>query len=468
VPRPSALLWLRRDLRLDDHPALQRLIADGYNPIPVYLHAPQEQQPWVPGEANQWWLHHSLSQARKGFRRLNSDLIIRRGDSLDLLLELIAQSDAKAVYWQRLYEPAIVERDTHIKQRLKERGIAAHSCSGHLLAEPDHLLNKTGGPYRVFTPYWRVLSAQLAQLGEPLAAPTQLPAVPKLDSLNVDQLGLLPQINWDAEFYTHWQPGEAGAHEALHRFADEALSDYDGDRDRPDRRGTSALSAHLHFGEISVRRIVHDLAAQDSAGPYLRELGWRDYSHYLLRHFPQTTNQPLNQRFESFDWSEPDPQLLSAWQRGRTGIPLVDAGMRQLWQTGWMHNRVRMLVASFLCKNLRYHWLHGARWFWDTLVDADLANNSQGWQWTAGTGVDAAPYFRIFNPVTQGQRFDPNGNYVRRWVPELAGLSGRAIHQPWTVGGVAGYPRPLVDLKTSRQAALDAFKALKDNAQARP
>ncbi len=456
-----AILWLRRDLRLDDHRALAQLLSDGYEPLPVYIHEPEEEQPWAPGAASLCWLHHSLSRLGDDLRALGSDLLLQRGPSLDTLLHLAEQSGAKAVYWHRLYAPAIVERDSRIKAELRKAGLRAESCSGHVLAEPDHLLNNSGGPYRVFTPYWRTLAGRLDDLGEPLPAPKSLPAIPKLAGLALEELGLLPKISWDSGFYDHWQPGETGAHAALQRFAECALKDYADDRDRPDRQGTSALSPHLHFGEISVRRIVAELGANPGAEPYLRELGWRDYSYYLLRHFPETTDQPLNQRFADFDWVEPDFNKLDAWQRGQTGIPIVDAGMRQLWHSGWMHNRVRMIVASLLTKNLRYHWLHGARWFWDTLLDADLASNSQGWQWTAGTGVDAAPYFRIFNPVTQGERFDPDGTYVRRWVPELAKVSNRYVHQPWSDGGVSGYPQPIVDLKRSRAEALDAFKALK-------
>ena len=461
-----AILWLRRDLRLDDHQALTRLLKDGYQPIPVYLHEPAEEAPWAPGAASLWWLHHSLSRIRDGLRELGSDLIIRRGPTLDALRELIDQSGAEAVYWHRLYAPSLIERDSAIKAELRAAGIAAHSCSGHLIAEPDRVVNQSGGPYRVFTPYWRNLHTRLESLGAAEPAPSELPPLPPLDSLSVEQLGLLPKIPWDQGFYEHWVPGEAGAQDALARFAESALEDYGEARDRPDKSGTSTLSPHLHFGEISVRRVIASLAGSARSEPFLRELGWRDYSYYLLRHFPQTTDQPLNQRFEHFAWAEPDQHKLAAWQRGNTGVPIVDAGMRQLWASGWMHNRVRMIVASLLTKNLRYHWLHGARWFWDTLVDADLASNSQGWQWTAGTGVDAAPYFRIFNPVSQGERFDPQGDYVRRWVPELGKLPNAVIHQPWKQGRVAGYPSPIVDLQRSRAEALDAFKALKEVNQA--
>jgi deoxyribodipyrimidine photo-lyase len=289
---------------------------------------------------------------------------------------------------------------------------------------------------------------------------------PGLDGLPLEALGLQPRIPWDRDFYGVATPGEAGAQAALAAFLRTALRDYANARDLPAQRGTSALSAHLHFGEVSARQVADAVLAIDPrpegiGAAYLRELGWRDFSWQLLHHFPHTPEQPLNPAYANFPWAEVDAGKLAAWQQGRTGIPIIDAGMRQLWQSGWMHNRVRMIVASFLTKNLRYPWQLGARWFWDTLVDADLGNNTQGWQWSAGCGADAAPYFRIFNPVAQGERFDPAGDYVRRWVPELRALGPKRIHQPWTMGGVRAYPPPIVDLKQSREAALAAFQQLK-------
>jgi deoxyribodipyrimidine photo-lyase len=283
---------------------------------------------------------------------------------------------------------------------------------------------------------------------------------------------LLPRIGWDAEFKLHWQPGEGGAQNLLRRFRDSAVGEYANERNRPDRHGTSRLSPHLHFGEIGPRQIFWSLseAARDAganpggAEPYIRELGWRDFSHHLLYHFPKTVQENLNPQFNAFPWAADDGHALGRWQRGMTGVPIVDAGMRQLWKSGWMHNRVRMIVASFLTKNLRQHWLHGARWFWDTLIDADLANNTQGWQWSAGCGADAAPYFRIFNPVSQGERFDPDGAYVRRWIPELKGIPAPLVHQPWSDREVlsrSGYPPPLVDLRVSRETALSAYRQMR-------
>jgi deoxyribodipyrimidine photo-lyase len=461
----TALVWFRRDLRVADNPALCAAVAAGHTPIPVYIHAPHEEQPWEPGAASLWWLHHSLLALDGDLKALGSSLVLRGGDTAVELDRLIAETGACAVYWSRLYDPALVRRDASIKEGLRGRGIEAHSHAAHLIAEPWEIKNGSGQPYRVFSPFWRKLRASLP-LPEPLPAPSTL-APHEVTGIELDTLELLPRIEWDQGFYGVWSPGSEAALGQLNEFVIGALENYSAGRDRPDRPGTSRLSPHLHFGEISPRQVADRLlrksspAQRELAEPYLRELGWRDFGHHLLYHFPHTTEQALQTGFAAFDWAEVDPAQMSAWQRGRTGIPIIDAGMRQLWSTGWMHNRVRMIAASFLTKNLRYHWLHGARWFWDTLVDADLAANTQGWQWTAGSGADAAPYFRIFNPITQGERFDPLGTYVRRYVPELAHLPAEHIHQPWTVGGVRGYPEPIVDLKRSREAALAAYSTLR-------
>jgi len=324
----------------------------------------------------------------------------------------------------------------------------------------------------VFTPFWKKLSAELGSMSAS-GAPERLPAVPdSVDGLDVfdgDPLGLLPMPRWDRGFWERFEPGEAGAAKQLKGFLDSAVSGYADDRDFPSEPGTSRLSPHLHFGEITPRLALKAIRAAGldgnaGADAFVRELGWREFSHHLLYHFPHSAETNFNPRMEAFEWAAADQDRLHAWQRGRTGIPIVDAGMRELWATGWMHNRVRMIVASLLTKNLRCHWRHGADWFWDTLVDADLANNTQGWQWTAGTGADAAPYYRIFNPVTQAERFDPKGDYIRRWVPELGGLQGKALHAPWTMPDerrrrAPGYPAtPMVDLKQSREAALAAYQ----------
>ncbi len=473
-----AIVWFRRDLRLSDHAALQAALRDGYAPVPVYIHAPDESGEWAPGAASRVWLRRSLAALDADLRARGSGLLLRAGDSLDVLRALVRDTGAEAVFWHRQYEPAHKARDTRVKAALREDGLRAESFNGALLCEPWTVATGSGTPYRVFTPFWKAAQRQLDSQPALCDAPAGLPAPPaSLQGLALEALGLDPPARegpWDADFWMHWTPGEAGAHEALSVFLDGALRGYAEQRDLPDRAGTSRLSPHLHFGEIAPWRIVHALRAQALPAAfgrdlerYLAELGWREFSHHLLHHWPETPTRNFNPRFDTFPWAESDPALLLAWQRGRTGIPLVDAGMRELWATGWMHNRIRMLVASVLTKHLRQHWLHGARWFWDTLVDADLANNTQGWQWTAGSGADAAPYYRIFSPSAQVERFDPKGRYIRRWVPELARLPDAALAEPWAHPELLrrlapDYPRrPVVDLRAGREAALAAYAAIR-------
>ena len=470
----NALVWFRRDLRLADNPALQAAIDAGYTPIPVYVFAPDEDAPWAPGAATQAWLHHSLLALAADLETRGSRLIIRRGSSQAELEALVTATEAEAIFWNRLYDPANIARDVALKAHFKQRGLHVQSENAALLVEPWTIRTGAETPYKVFTPFWKnaVQHMDLSNLSD---APTSLPMPPAaVTSLAIEALELLPRLGWDASFWTHWIPGEAGASELLDVFIDGAANGYKEQRNFPDRTGSSKLSPHLHFGEISPARIVQRIRAQSwpakvepDINHYISELGWREFSHHLLFHFPHTAEHNLNEKFDHFRWQEADPDLLSAWQHGRTGIPIVDAGMRELWATGWMHNRVRMIVASVLTKNLRYHWSHGARWFWDTLVDADLANNTQGWQWTAGTGADASPYFRIFNPVTQSLKFDAEGTYIRRWVPELAKLPVPALFAPWEDPALAAklapdYPAsPIVDLRDSREAALVALSETK-------
>ncbi len=478
----TAIVWFRRDLRLADNPALNAAVRAGFRIVPLYIHAPHEEAPWQPGAAAQWWLHHALAALDGDLRACGSGLVLRSGDSLAQLEQLVEAVAADAVYWNRLYEPALVERDQRIKRALRQRGLHVESHNGALLIEPWQVQTGQGDPYKVFTPFWKNASARLGDAA-PLPAPGHLPNLP--DAAAGDSLTdwrLLPRITWDGGLRASWQPGEAGAQARLRRFLDEAIGGYRERRDFPGEIGTSKLSPHLHFGEISPRQIRAAIEGadpgratwRDNAAFYLRELGWREFSHHLLYHFPGTAQAPLNPRFLDFPWRE-DTRDLRAWQQGQTGIPIVDAGMRELWHSGWMHNRVRMVVASFLTKNLRLHWLHGARWFWDTLVDADLANNTQGWQWSAGSGADAAPYFRIFNPVSQGERFDPDGDYVATWIPELAALPAKWRQQPWIAPvatlDAAGlvkdspYRRPMVDLKRSREQALAAYATIRASGQ---
>lgn len=476
----TAILWFRQDLRLADNPALRAACRDADRLIPVYI-LETDADPWALGAASRWWLHHSLSGLDAALRERGSRLHLMQGEAAACLQQLVEASGATAVYWNRRFEPAAIRRDRDIKTDLKQRGISCHSFNAALLIEPWDHLNQQGRPYRVFTPFWRSLQPRLESLA-PQRTPSQLPGLPRRRgrSLQFEALGLLPQHDWDTGLHDTWQPGEAGAQNRLRTLLERRLADYPDARDRPDDEGTSRLSPHLHFGELGPRqvlaRVLQHTHTQRSAGlvgageQYLRQLAWREFAHHLLYHFPETPERPLDSRFEAFPWRD-DSDSLRAWQRGRTGIPLVDAGMRELWHTGWMHNRVRMVVASFLTKNLGIHWREGARWFWDTLVDADLANNTLGWQWTAGCGADAAPFFRIFNPVTQAQKFDPDGSYLRRWLPELAALPDKWLPRPWAAPAAvlaeAGvqlgetYPRPLVDLKASRQRALAGWDAIR-------
>jgi deoxyribodipyrimidine photo-lyase len=384
------------------------------------------------------------------------------------------------VHWNRLYDPAVVARDVALETELNAAGLDCRSCNGALLHEPWEIRTAQDGPYRVFTPYWRACLARLAGTPAPSSVPRRMRAARHTPaSVPLEALELLPRIRWGRAFESQWTPGETGAHARLDAFCRDALADYDEGRERPDRAASSRLSPHLHFGELSPRQclvavrnaLLERPAAAPSADAFVRELGWREFAHHLLHHFPGTTNAPLDERFERFRWDR-DDRVLEAWQRGRTGYPLVDAGMRELWSTGWMHNRARMVVASLLTKNLRHPWLAGARWFWDTLVDADLANNTLGWQWTAGCGADAAPFFRIFNPVLQAERHDPKRTYLRRWLPELARLPDAWIHRPWQAPpamlDAAGvrlgetYPSPVVDLAASRAAALAAYAEVRE------
>ncbi len=452
---------------------MEAALNEGGQVLCVYVHAPDDEAPWQPGGASNWWLHHSLAALDARLRERGAYLLVRRGAAREVIPGLIDEVGADSIYWNRLYDPRLIERDKDVKQALDERGIRVHSFNANLLIEPWQVKTSQGDPYKVFTPYWRNVRAQLRPQ-PPIPAPKHVPTPKQPDGLEIGQLGLLATNGRDSEFPKHWTPGEDGARALANRLCEQVVTQYAACRDRPDKDGTSKLSAHLHFGEIGPRQLfwqLHEQAATQklqhlsaAMEPYLRELGWREFSHHLLYHFPHIPEKNLNEKFDAFPWAPEDAESLARWQHGRTGIPIIDAGMRQLRASGWMHNRVRMIVASFLTKNLRQHWLHGARWFWHTLVDADLANNTQGWQWTAGCGADAAPYFRIFNPVTQGRRFDPHGQYVRRWVVELRDIPSDSIHEPWENQELlarTGYPEPLVDLRQSRAAALQAYQRMR-------
>jgi len=471
----STLLWFRNDLRLADQAAVCAAVDRGEPVIPVFIESFEEEQSWQPGGASRWWLHHSLAALADQLAHRNSRLIIRRGPALETLLELVQETKATAVYWGRRYEPVVIERDTRVKAELRKAGLVAETFNTSLLHEPWTVATKENKPYQVFTPYSKACLSR-GTPAEPLANPKKLSTPSHWpSSLKLEELELLPKLPWAVGFTEVWKPGEAGAIERLTKFANRGVAEYLDTRDRPDVEGVSQLSPHLHFGEVSPRQVWHACQtgkAAKSADPaaidgYLRQLLWREFAHHLMFYFPHTPEQPLRAKYAKFPWQQ-DSRALRTWQRGRTGYPIVDAGMRQLWHTGWMHNRVRMIVASFLVKDLLTTWREGAAWFWDTLVDANLANNTLGWQWTAGCGADAAPYFRIFNPVSQGEKFDPDGAYVRRWCPELAKLSNEWIHRPWeastellTTAGVKfgrDYPAPMVDHAEAREQALAALK----------
>jgi deoxyribodipyrimidine photo-lyase len=409
----ATLVWFRQDLRLTDNPALAAALERGGPVIPVYIWAPEEEGDWPPGAASKWWLSRSLAALAAGLEKRGSHLLIRTGPTAEALARLVSETGAAAVLWNRRYEPAAVARDTRVKADLRAQGVAAESFNGSLLFEPWTVSNQAGKPFRIFTPFWK---ACMNRALPPLAkdAPQHLPAPEHWPaSLPLDGLRLEPAIDWASGFREVWQPGEAGAADRLERFVAEAAAHYETDRNRPGLTGTSRLSPHLHFGEISPGQVWRAAAGSQ---PFLRQLVWREFAYHLLFHFPESPRTPLRPEHEGW---KPDPEKLRAWTRARTGYPLVDAGMRELWRTGWMHNRVRMVAASVLVKNMGLGWREGAAWFWDTLVDADLANNTLGWQWVAGCGADAVPYFRVFNPTLQAAKFDPNGDYLRRWAAPL-------------------------------------------------
>jgi len=468
------IAWFRQDLRVADNPALTAAAESGRPVLPIYILDDEHAGDWRMGAASRWWLHQSLAALNDA---LGDRLCCFAGSAADILPKLASDIGAAGVTWNRCYEPWRIARDRDIKRALREQDIEVESFNGSLLFEPHSVMKKDGTPYKVFTPFYRKGCLQTAPPPEP---PVSAPALPAFDEsrpgIELDELGLMPDIPWYKEMADTWQPGEDGAHARLQSFLEHGIRQYKEGRNRPDQEHVSRLSPHLHFGEISPRQVWH--AAQGfqaregfetDVDHFLSELGWREFSHHLLYHWPALPRENLQGKFNRFPWRD-DPAALSSWQRGQTGYPIVDAGMRELWRTGYMHNRVRMIVGSFLVKNLMLHWHHGEDWFWDTLVDADLANNSASWQWIAGCGADAAPYFRIFNPVTQGQKFDPNGDYVRMYVPEIAGLPTKYLHNPWEAPSAvldsAGielgvdYPQPIVDLKATRARALDAFSSL--------
>ncbi len=465
----TALVWFRQDLRLADNPAFYAACTNHTSVIPLYILDGNSSL----GEAQSWWLHHSLKSLKKSLSETAGlNLALRKGNPQEIIPDLIRKHAIDTVYWNRCYEPVSIDRDKQLKSRLQSEGVDVHTFNASLFNEPWTVKNGNGEFYKVFTPYWKACRQRMSV--QPVRKITQRPECIDVVSEELDAWQLLPEKNWASAFSQFWTPGEEGAQHRLQVFIHDHLQGYKINRDYPAKPATSHLSPHLHYGEISPWAILRAIeyarneAGYDLAGAehFLSELGWREFSCYLLYHFPSLPTQNFKPEFDAFPWQN-DQQLLTCWQQGKTGFPLVDAGMRELWATGYMHNRVRMICASFLTKNLLIDWRLGADWFLNTLVDADLANNSAGWQWVAGCGADAAPYFRIFNPVLQSQKFDPEGTYIRRWVPELASLNNKRIHAPWdgvkSAGGYTdiNYPLPVINHQETRARALVFYQQLK-------
>jgi len=464
--------WFRQDLRLNDNPALFDAASCGQI-LPVYILDDVNSGEYFMGSASRWWLHHSLVSLNAS---LQGNLRVYRGNPANILLEIAKNNSVSFIYWNRCYEPWQIKRDKDIKKLLEEHNILVKSYNASLLWEPWEVLKQDGNPYKVFTPYYRKGCLGAKPPRDPIPNPTTLFLDNGNNLTDINDLKLLPKISWHDKLTKSWNIGEESAHQRLDAFLNEGLNGYKESRNFPHKLNVSKLSPYLHFGEISPNYVWYKLQLSNGLGysndtdHFCSELGWREFSYYLLYYFPNLPKQNLNSKFDAFPWSQ-DLNLLNCWQRGQTGIPIVDAGMRELWQTGYIHNRVRMIVGSFLVKNLLLHWNHGERWFWDCLVDADLANNSASWQWIAGCGADAAPYFRIFNPVTQGQKFDSIGEYTRKFVPELKKIPDEYLFNPWEAAENIlhnaairlgkDYPYPIVDLKQSRNSALEAFASLK-------
>lgn len=460
------VVWLRDDLRVSDNPALREATDSGLPVLPVYVLDDSGSASRPLGAASRWWLHHSLAALDASLQKRGSRLVLRAGDAAEAIGAVLRESGATRLTMNRRYARGERAQDDRVRDAAERAGVRVSDHAASLLHEPGEVLTGDGARFAVFTPFYRAMTSA----GVPrdlLSAPSRIEGWQgDVGSEDLDRLRLLPSApDWSAGLADAWVPGEKGAHRRLDDFIRNRLDRYAAHRDEPAAEASSRLSPHLKFGELSPYQVWHAVQAAEVApsirDKFLTELGWREFDYDLLEARPDLDSVNVHREFDAFPWADPDPAALLAWQQGRTGIPLVDAGMRQLWTTGWMHNRVRMVVASFLIKNLRIDWRTGEQWFWDTLVDGDPANNPAQWQWVAGSGADAAPYFRVFNPVLQGQKFDPRGEYIARWIPELAHLDAHGRLEPWTVGDSGGYPAPIVDLKRSRQEALDAYQRMR-------
>ena len=471
MTQPKAIHWFNQDLRLLDNPALSEA-SHGKEVLSVYILDDVMELNDSMGQASMVWLHHSLVSLNNS---LEDKLSFFRGDPLDILSYLCAKYQINEIFWNQIYEPRIMERDAYIKEQMKLKRVSSHTYNASLLWHPDNIKKEDGTPYKMFTPFYRkgcLLNATDPR--KPLPVQENIRFLDKDEnSLRIDDLELLPNVRWDKKISQYWNIGEEGAHSQLSKFLEIGIKDYKEGRNYPAKPYVSKLSPHIHFGEISPNQVWYMLKQEESnknIDHFMTELGWREFSYNQLYFNPDLRTKNLQTKFDIFPWKS-DKDSLFAWQKGLTGVPIVDAGMRQLWQTGYIHNRVRMIAASFLVKNLLLHWHYGEQWFWDCLVDADLASNSASWQWVAGSGADAAPYFRIFNPVTQGQKFDSEGKYIRQYVPELERVPNKYLFNPWEAPEnilqdsdvVLGknYPNPIVDIKESRKEALNAFESIK-------
>ena len=467
-----AIVWFRNDLRLTDHPALEAAIKTHQPILPLYIYDQTCSRPL--GGAAKWWLHHSLTALQQSLKRHNADIIFRQGSALDILKDIYKTVKFSHLFWHNRYDQEGRTQDQNIRQYFDTQGINCQSFNGSLLFELETFQTKEGKPFKVFSPFWKYCVKQ-DNVAKPYSGPSSLKFDPGLNRVS-DSLAswqLLPtKLNWSQGIHKTWRPGEQGAQNLFAEFLDKKLVRYKSERDQPAAGAISDLSPHLHWGEISPRQLWHRVRerlisehCEKSGECFLKELGWREFSYYTLFHNPKIVHLPLRKEFGNFPWNE-DISLFHAWSRGQTGYPLVDAGMRQLWQTGYMHNRVRLVVASFLVKNLLIPWQKGESWFWDTLVDADLASNPFNWQWVTGCGTDAAPYFRIFNPILQSKKFDTQGSYIRTWVKELQDVPDAFIHEPWLMTEkVKNYPDPIVDHYKSRDRALAIFDNLSQKSE---